>query len=282
MNIGDRFVRWAEKQDSIELLVLIGSRARASNEVGSPYIFSDWDFQIATSRPEFFADRGWTVSIGEAPIAYVARKGRLGVAEKITALFSGGELDLVFMPVEQLRKATALVAASERSGATKLPGMNELATVLQGGYRILKGGTDFSALYEYAATHGAPLRLSDEAVYQIAEGFVCDFVSTTRKIQRGEFIAAHRWLYHHLCETNLKLLHELRQRKGMISYPDGRRLEFLEEPMLVAMQVAASPDASSLTAAAQKAAATFRFLIAELMADAWRWPDLNALVLRGE
>jgi hypothetical protein len=125
-------------------------------------------------------------------------------------------------------------------------------------------------LEKLVADFPAP-RLSNGEVCAEAEGYVCDWLSTRHKIERGEFLAAQRWLHHQLAETNFRLLHELRQRRGQLTLPDARRLENLvESPALVA--VTAIPTRESLIGATDKSAATFRELMQSLVGDAWRWP----------
>jgi hypothetical protein len=116
----------------------------------------------------------------------------------------------------------------------------------------------------------------------LAEAFVCDYVFTRRKVQRGELCAAQRWLHHQLAETNFRLLHELRLRCGKTSFPDARRLEQLEDPLGGGATVAAVPTAASLHVALEVAAGTHRQLITALVGAAWRWPDLSGLDLRAE
>src|SRR5262245_51753130 len=77
--LGSAFVRWARTEAAIRVIVLIGSRGRSPTQAGAADTWSDWDFQIVTSNPALFTDPGWTQNAGlPAPLAYVARTGRLG------------------------------------------------------------------------------------------------------------------------------------------------------------------------------------------------------------
>lgn len=276
-------MRWALAEPSVVLFVQIGSRTRAPGSTLAADSLSDWDFQVGTTRPELFADRAWTSALGLTPLAYVVRGGRLGSALKLTALFVEGEVDLVLIPDEFLRRGSHLVQAGELGSQPQaMSALIDLAAVLQGGYRILKGEEEFGELYRYVANRIPKPRLSDNEVCTLAEGFVCDYVSTLRKVERGELLAAQRWLHHLLIETNYRLLHELRLRNGDVSLPDARRLEALEEPRVGALSIAIELDRGSLFAATEESAKACRGLVRDLIGERWQWPDLSALRLRAE
>lgn len=276
-SVGERFINWAKGQESIIALVQIGSRVRESGAPGNADKFSDWDFQVVTSAPEVFAERARFEAIGiGAPLVFAPRGGRLGSARKLTTLLPEGELDVVVIPAAQLHA----VAERVKAGAIEreplmLRALADLAAVLAGGYRILKGAEQVEALYRFVVEKLPPPRLSDEEVVALGEGFVCDYVSTLQKIARGELIAAQRWLHHQLIETNFRLLHELRLREGKPSFPDARRLECLASPEETsAVSANAGLDAVELKAAARKAADTCRTFIHSLVGQRWRWPEL--------
>lgn len=282
VTLGEKFSRWAAAEKAMELLVLIGSQARAAQgAIAAADGGSDWDFQLATSTPEIFRDAKWTAQAGLSPLAYVFRGGRLGSAPKVTALFAEGELDLVIIPVGLLREVVRTVGgkAIPADSPVRQP-VIDLAAVLQGGYKILVGEQEFGAFYDFVRREVPPARLSDDEACQLAAGFVCDYVSTHRKIDRGEFLAAQRWLHVQLAETNYRFLHELRLRNGLISFPDARRLESLREPRLSAISVEAALDAESLRSAVEKSAAACRDLMGSLVGARWQWPDLDAVLRR--
>jgi hypothetical protein len=281
--IGERVEEWARRQDHVELLVAIGSRVRAPGAVGAADDRSDWDYQIASSRPEILDRSAWLSALGVEVHAYAVRIGRLGSSAKISVVTDRGELDLVILPAEALRVLTTAMSRPASSWPPQLlPALTDLATVLAGGFRVLKGEAAYGPLLARIARKVPVTRLDDAAVRLEAEGFVCDYVSTWRKVERGEWIAAQRWLHHQLAETNLRLLHELRLRRGGASFPDGRRLERLAEPLADELTIRATPDAESLRAALPRCADAHRRLVEALLGDTWRWPDLSGLRLGGE
>lgn len=281
--LGDTLMAWAVSEPSVHLCVLIGSRTRPAESMAAADALSDWDFQIATSRPEMFATGEWLAALGLAPLAYALRTGRLGSAEKASMVTAAGEIDLVIIPVEPLRGLKRLVESGAfLANPQARQALTDLSAVVLGGYRIIKGAEEFAAFYERVTREVPPARLDNAIVCRMAEAFVCDYVFTCRRIERGEWIAAQRWLHHQLVETNFRLLHELRLRSGLPSYPDARRLERLLDPRANDVRVSVHPEEGNLFAAVEQAAATHRRLVGALVGDAWRWPDLSALRLRAE
>lgn len=280
MSIGDKFVQWAAAEPSIALVALIGSRARLPGDVHAADEHSDWDFQVGTTEPERFHDSGWLAELGLKPLAYVYRVGRLSSARKVTAVFPEGEADWVVSTVEAL----STLADFARKNDSDMPAaarevLAEFSAVLQGGYQLLKGAEHFAQFYRHVATEVAAARLSDAKACQLADGFVCDYVSTLRKIERGELLAARRWVHHQLMEVNFRLLHEARLRAGLSSLPDGRRLEFAAEPRAEVLAFETLLTRDSLLDATKKSAAAFRDLMRDLAGERWTWPDLSELNL---
>ena len=214
--LGDAFVEWARREPAIRAVVLFGSRARATGAPDGADRYSDWDFQIITRQPDRFANPAWVRTAGiSEPIAYALRPRRVGRGVKVSAVFSGGELELVSTPAFQFALARWLwrfgLLARSRSAMTAL---GDLASLLRPGYRVVKGETDWGRFFAHVATAIPPTRLDDEAVVGIAARFVCDYLSALQKIERGELLAAQRWLHHYLAEANFNLLHELKERRG--------------------------------------------------------------------
>lgn len=276
-SLGETILGWATRDPAVELLVLIGSRARAERGFAAADDHSDWDFQIATADPERFQSGTWLEALGLPPLAYVWRTGRLGSSQKASAVTPAGELDLVVLPVQPLRQVAAVVTQGDGAvPAAVRPALGDLAAVLAGGFRILKGEPEFGRFFGLVSQQAPGNRLDDREVLGLAEAFVCDYVFVRRKIARGELVAAQRWLHQQLAEANYRLLHELRLRRGEPSFPDARRLEQLGEPLASALILGGRPDARELRAAAAAMAGVLRQLMQSLVGDRWRWPDLAA------
>lgn len=275
VTLGECIHTWAQQDPAVALCVQIGSRVRGATDPAGADAHSDWDFQIATSQLQRFETGAWLAALGVPPLAYALRPGRLGSALKASAVTAHGELDLVVIPEAPLREVIRHLAAGAMESDPRFrPALTDLAAVLAGGYRILKGADEFAGFYARVVREVSPARLDDRAVCHLAESYVCDHVVTCRRIERGEWIAAQRWLHHQLAETNFRLLHELRLREGRGSFPDARWLERLAEPRLDSVRVVALPERESLLRALDASAGTLRTLVGQLVGDAWRWPEL--------
>jgi len=273
-SLGDLIQAWAAEDPSVALCVLIGSRVRGAADPAGADAHSDWDFQIATTQSQRFETGAWLDALGVPPLAYALRPGRLGSALKASAVTARGELDLVVIPVGPLREAARQLAAGPGDLDPRIrPALIDLSAVLAGGYRILKGAGEFAGFYAQVGRELTPARLDDAAVRLLAESFVCDYVVTCRRIERGEWLAAQRWLHLQLAETNFRLLHELRLREGRASFPDARWLERLAEARIDSVRVTAAPGRESLRRAVESSAETLRALVQQLGAG-WRWPEL--------
>ena len=164
-----------------------------------------------------------------------------------------------------------------RTSAEFVRTVQDLAVVIRPGWRFLKGADEWEPFYRKVVNEVVDPRLGDAQIMNLAEGFVCDFIWTRRKIVRGELIAAQRMLHRSLAETNLQLLHELKLRRGERSFPEGRRAELvLSRDELKLLSVEARLERASLTKSLQEAANACRSLVAALIGDAWRWPELGA------
>lgn len=271
----ETFVAWARREPSVAALVLIGSQCRVNGGVASADRFSDWDYQVVTSRPELFSDRSWIQAAGlPEPLAYTARLGRLARVGKVTAMFPQADLDLVLLPAVKMRFACWVRKLGLGSLLARNPALGELALVLRPGHRVIKGGPGWERIFDWFASAVPPPRIHDSEVVAIAEGFVCDYVSTHQKIARGELLAAQRWLHANLAEANFRLVHELRLRQGKTTFPDARRIEALGDLGLVTtLAVRATPDRDSLLLAVERSGNTCRETVAALIGGAWRWPE---------
>jgi hypothetical protein len=277
MNLAEKVADWASRENSVEAVVLIGSQVRSSEDaVWRADAQSDWDFQIISSNPALFANGSWTEALGVATRAYAVRQAAIGGVPKIAVLFAATEADFVILPTTQLLALREAVGRGEHQGSAPLRRtLQDLAIVIRPGWRFLKGAGKWEAFYEQVVADIVDPRLSDDEVRNIANSFACDQVWTLRKIDRGELIAAQRMLHRALAETNFRLLHELKLRRGERTFPEARRIERVgSEAEVTALTVNAAPEAGSLRAAVEKISATCRELVRALIGDSWSWPKL--------
>ena len=279
MNLAETISSWAAKEEAVLGLVLIGSRVRdEADPVWRADAQSDWDFQIITSRPETLENDAWLRAVGLKPLVYAVRRAAIGGVPKIALLVEGAEADIVVLPAARLLPVKQQVEAGiHRTSAELRAGLQDLAIVIRPGWKFLKGGAEWEAFYRTVVADVPDPRVSDGEARSLANGFVCDYVWTLRKLERGELIAAQRMLHRGLAETNFRLLHEIRLRQGKRSFPEARRIERIDSADADAIAVSASLEREELERALEKTAATCRRLMGELVQNTWHWPDLSRL-----
>lgn len=266
--------RWAATQPAIQAMVLIGSHVRPDGAANAADEVSDWDFQVITSDPAAFARREVLAGLmpDVLPTVY-SQRPTFGGVQRVTALYPGLEVDFVVLAAGKLRlaKLAAALGAHRRPGPLR-DGLGGLAVVIRPGYRFLKGESAWSGFYQRVLREVPDPRLEDGAILALAEGFVCDVVWSERKLRRGEYLAVQRMLHQSLAETNFRLLHERRLRRGEFSHPEARRIERVADArQLAAVTVSAKPEREALADAIDQAKATLIDLMRELV-PSWRWP----------
>ena len=281
MNFGETIAKWAEQQESVLGLVLIGSRVRdASDAVWRADAQSDWDFQIIARDAALFETDAWLRDAGVKPLVYAVRRAAIGGVPKVALLADGVEADFVVLPGPRLQQVKEQVKTGAHRQSPELrAALQDLAIVIRPGWRFLKGAAEWEEFYRTVVADVPDPRLSDEQARELANGFVCDTVWALRKPERGELIAAQRMLHRGLAETNFRLLHELRLREGLRSFPEARRIERIDATDAGLVAVSAPLEPTALAAAIEKSGESCRKLMEELMKDAWRWPDLSRVDL---
>jgi hypothetical protein len=278
-DLGRTLTAWARREPAVSGLTLIGSRVRpAADAVWRVDRHSDWDFQVITSRPERFLDRAWTRELpGLELIAYGVRRARIGGVPKVNLVFAGAEADLVILPESDLGTLQKEMAA----GRHRRPGpvrsaLQDLALIIRPGWRFLHGARAWGPMFRRVVADIPDPRLDDAAVRNLAECFWCDLLWIRRKLARGECVAAQRLLHLSLAETNLRLLHELRLRRGQLTFPEGRRLEKVAPPAAAGLAtVSARPTAKNLGTAAERAARNCTALVRALVGREWTPPKID-------
>ena len=274
----DSLREWMKDQADVRVAAVFGSHARSLSGEGQPADpWSDVDLQIVTTRPGRYRDRAWTAQLpGQELHAYAVRPVFGGV-QKVTALFSGGEADFVIIPYRRLwlgRLAFNLGLHKRVPGIRR--GLGEFALVMSFGQKVLKGGPGWQRFYTRAVKEVPLAHLTDEEATALGEGAYVDATSILGKLARGEYVAVQRWLHRSLIETNFRIMHELRVRQGLVSYPDGRRVEqLLSAAELATVRFEVGLDEPSLRAAIFSSLAGTRSLLTELTGKAPTWPELK-------
>lgn len=276
MTLGESMTEWAARVPTVSGLVLIGSRARdPADTLWSPDAHSDWDFQIFTSRPSDFLRSDWAKELNQGLQTYAVRRTAIGRVPKIAAMFDGAEADFIIVPAKSWRWRRWLVSVGmQRYSPSLRRSLQPLALVVRPGWRFLKDTEGWEIFYRRVVETICDPRLGNPEVMALAEGFVSDARWIRKKIDRGELVAAQRMLHQALIETNFRLVHEARLRRGQRSFPEARRAEQTwTADELTALAVNAALEPASLRAAVERSSAACRRLVAELVGDAWRWPS---------
>lgn len=263
-------VAWLNNEPTVLAVVLFGSHARRTGALASADDWSDIDLQVVTSAPDRVLAADWAnLFPGEQLCLKVLRPATSGL-RKLTLIYASGEIDLVLVPARQMVGLRVLMKLGLHRKIRGLAGgLNNLRTILSGGYRLLKGQENWGPVYARVVADMPGFRLDDTEVRNMADGFLCDLLWVLKKLQRGELVATQRVLHRSLIETNIVLLHELRLRRGEISYQQARRVEQLTERAdLVTVQASARLSSGELHTAAWSALAGLRSLMRELL-PAW-------------
>jgi aminoglycoside 6-adenylyltransferase len=113
-----KIVNWAERQEDIRLVVLVGSRARQQHP-GSKY--ADLDLLIFTDKGvQYMEDKAWLNTFGNV---FISIQGRtVGGDPEVLTVYDGYQgVDFVFVPAELI---------------SKLSEMDELPDIFLRGYSI--------------------------------------------------------------------------------------------------------------------------------------------------
>lgn len=273
----DALQTWLNEARDVRVATVFGSYARAlkgDGQAADPW--SDIDLQLVTNNPRKYLHRAWTKDVPSQTLQAYAVRPVFGGAVKVTAMFSGGEVDFVIINYRRLNFGRILFSLGlHRRFQSVSKGLGEFALVMSFGHLVLKGGSRWQNFYSRVVAEVPHARLNDEEVIQISEVAYVDAVSVIGKIERGELVAAQRWLHRSVVETNFRLMHELRVRRGQVSFPDGRRVERLLPPEELAfVRFEVTLEAESLRRATVSALQGIRELLTALTGTAPTWPAL--------
>jgi len=268
--------------DNVKSVVLFGSRAR---EQGMPAASDDWsdiDLHVIVGNVATFVALENLTALCSKPVKLHVIRAASGGVRKVTLLYEDAEVDLVVIPCRQMGLARLGLALGLQEKIAPLRiGLNEMSTIMRGGYRFLKGEKAWGKFYADVVVKLPGQRLGDAEVRAIADAFLCDYLWVRQKLARGEWIAAQRGLHVQLADANFRLMHELRLRREQPTFREARRLEkLLDAGDLNSLQVSARLDPSELQQAADKALTTMKTLLGELL-PAWNPPaDYEAMIQR--
>lgn len=267
---------WVASEPAIRSAVIFGSSA-ATGSVAPVDNWSDLDLHVTTTVPAALERVDWARVLPGQGYRLQAVRPATGGVRKVTAVFAAGQIDLVIVPLGQLRLARlGLALGLQRCHGRLRVALDEIHTCLRGGYQFLKGEPEWGAFYARVAAEMPGVRLGDAEVRTLADVAVADWLWIQHKLARGELSAAQHVLHRSLAETNFRLLRELRLRRGqpLPSFGLGRHVERLLSPTELAwVRVDARCEAEALWSATERAAHGLRSLMTELVGDTWHWPE---------
>lgn len=266
--------RWILECEAIKSAVLFGSSARADNTLSRTDQWSDIDLHVVTNDSMQLQRVSWVSALPEFEFCLQSTRAATGGVQKITAIFTAGQIDMVIVPSYFLRLGQfALQCGLNRRVRFLKKALNEMATCLHSGFTFIKGEKAMRTFYDRVAKLPG-VRLEDDEISSIADLVLCDLLWILQKLERGEVVAAQHALHLKVVDANLRLWREIRLRRDLPvpSFGLGRRVEILESPLdrkLISVSAAAMPD--ELKNAAEQCLQALRVMMGELL-PGWSVP----------
>jgi len=266
---------WAHTRGDIKALVQIGSRVQRGS---SPDEWSDYDYQLITSRPGDYRDGSFTEGIGRC-WSYGGRMA-FGNVLKVTAVYEGA-VEADFIILKHFEVVIAVTALRWPQTASLWPrplvrGVADLRGVVGSGWRMVKGGPLWEGRYS-RVTFASSAFTREEFDAWCGE-FWSQLVWVAKKVKRGEYRAAQRGIHEHLLENTLRMLEQEALLGGLKAFPRGRRSElWLSPDQMKATDVSTRPDSAVLIAALGQVCDAFEKTSAAVAAKkGWKLRDYAA------
>lgn len=273
----DDILQHVRATPDIRVATLLGSHARswlrAQNQADA---WSDIDLQIVTTMPRSYADFAWFRAVPNHAAQVWVRRPVFGGVSKYTVLYEAGELDLVILPYTRMRVGRLLfrLGAHRRIGAVRRA-LSNFGDLMRFEHVVVKGGPEWTWFYRAAGLELPRLGLDDAQVRSAGDLAYVEASWILGRISRGELISTQRVLHQVVVETNIRLLHEWRERRGLPAHHKARRSEMVLPPEeLRWVRVDAKLDARSLAEATRTMIDGTRRLVQVLTGSEPDWPRL--------
>ncbi len=266
--------RWLQSDSAVQAAVLFGSRVREQKNPAAADRWSDIDLHVITSAADRLEKMDWAQALPDQRLFLQAVRPASGGVRKVTLLLGNGEADLVVVPSVKLRLAAlAMTLGLHRRVGFIGAALNNLSTIMGGGYRFLKGEKTWGRFYARVVSEMPGFRLNDDEVRRLADVALCDLLWVLQKLERGEWVAAQRILHRCALETNVVLLHELRMRRGEATFQQARRVEkLMPTEQLASLQISARLDPKELNVATWKILSGLKAVMAQMVPE-WAVPS---------
>lgn len=255
-----KLAAWAESEDNVRAVVIVGSRARADHPADE---WADLDVVVLARDPQpLWAGAAWLAAIGEPWLTFIEPTPDRRTYER-RVLFAPG-LDVDFVPVA----VASLVDVLER-------GIAEALMLLQRGARILVDKDGLAQRALDAVRPAAPPPLPSEAEYlNLANDFWYHTVWAAKHLRRGDLWVGKFCADNYLKDLLLRMIewHARATRATTDTWMLGRFMDEWADPRAVAAlkDVFARYDEEEIWRALEATMEVFRWLALET-ADAWRY-----------
>lgn len=254
-----RLIAWASSQPGLEALVLGGSRAGGG---GNADVWSDWDLQLITTRPEDYRNSGWLSGIAPCWCAHVERTPRGFI--KVSAIFADG-LEADFMPLASWQMKLVYAGMRHPGWANLMPyrlrhGIQETRGFLLGsGHRLLVGSPVWEKRFEALQIEWPAVAMTAAEFAQHTTAFWQKAAWVFKKIARPEPRSAMHWLHLLVMYQVYPLLAEEARLAGFVPRAEARKAEqWLGEERLQQTAIETGPNQRVLARALLAEIALFR------------------------
>ena len=219
----ERVKAWALGRRDIEALVLGGSRAAGGSTVDA---WSDWDFQVITSRPRDYCNSEWPAQIAPYWCAHGERSPR-GIF-KVSVVFDR-DVEADFMPLAawQIKLVYFFMRYPGWRGMPRglRRGIGELRGFLNNGARLFKGGPAWEKRLLALALPWPETGMEEGEFVRHHAAFWQKAVSILKKIARQELRSAMHLQHLVMVEHVYPLLREEARLEGRAARGEARKAE---------------------------------------------------------
>lgn len=244
-----RVIAWAKRRPDIKALVLGGSRAGTAGVDQ----WSDWDFQLISTRPQDYRNTAWLEAIAPCWCAHAERTPR-GVV-KVSAVFEHG-VEADFVPLAEWQMRVVFWAMRHPQWAGRIPsvlahGIRETRTFLLGsGFRLLVDRGGWAQRLEALHTSWPDEKLPQAVYVRHVSAFWQKVTWVCKRVARPEPRSALLWMHAVVREHLYALLAEEARLAGRWARGEARKAEqWLDERRLAQTQIAVNLDQRELARA---------------------------------
>jgi aminoglycoside 6-adenylyltransferase len=215
--------RWAEAEENIRAIVIVGSRARVNVPADD---FSDLDLIIAaTDLEEYINGSAWLEALGTPWLTFTEPTPLPEVKERRILFAEGLDVDCVFFP-------TTTIQESIESGISFF-----LADLVRRGMKVILDKDGAFAKIDLSRIEAPKFVKPTEAEFSnLVQDFLFHYVWVLKKLGRGEVWIAHFCLNSYLKWRLLTMIEWQARAKNGLDYDtwhDGRLIETWADPKIV-------------------------------------------------